>query len=350
MQVATKLILMSRFETSPRRDNRENKPRTGLFQRVWSRSPETQQKQEKSAVKPKRKLTEILKHASTPRERELANQNREVKKETRGLLSQLREDVEPTKRHQINELRKMVTRNPDISKNQEAIRAYQELIKLTYPERFAREIKKVDGIYSSGTRKAYETDKKGLDTPRTAVLSALSSNTPKETPEARTQTMRKESEWFSNFLNFNNGGSDGIGGKINSLPKQYSSRGTTLCSQTARLNLNRLWISVPSGDADSVFGQYRGGGGGGGMLKFDSGGFNPPAGATVADIMLDTPQLPSYSRDYGHRFAAYKEGGTWYALDPYYGGTTSPIPLNSFLSRFRGRQGYSVRGAAFYAA
>jgi len=68
----------------------------------------------------------------------------EVKKESRGLLARLREDVEPSKRQQINELRKTVTKNPDISRDREAVKAYQELIKLTDPQRFAREIKKVD--------------------------------------------------------------------------------------------------------------------------------------------------------------------------------------------------------------
>lgn len=337
---------MPRFETPTRRDTGEKK-KPNLFQRLWKNKwPEAQQTAEKP--KPIRKLKEILKHASTPKERELVQEDSAVKKETRGLLEGLRNIVEPEKRKHINELRKTVVANPDLSKNKEAVRAYQELIKLTDPERFAREIKKVDGIYGPDTQKAYEVDKKTLDEPRPAILTALSSNTPKETPEARTRTMRRGGGWFSNFLKFNNGGSGGIAGKINSLPKQYSSRGTTLCSQTARLNLNRLGLSVPSGDADSVFGQYRGGGSGRGMLKFDAGGFNPPAGATVADIMLDTPKLPSYGRDYGHRFAAYKQGGRWYALDPYYGGTTSPIPLDSFLSRFQWRQGYSVRGAAFY--
>lgn len=81
--------------------------------------------------------------------------------------------------------------NPDISKNKEAVRAYQELIKITDPERFAREIGEVDGIYGPKTRKAYEVDKKTLDEPRPAILTALSSNTPKETPEARTRTMRR---------------------------------------------------------------------------------------------------------------------------------------------------------------
>lgn len=336
---------MQRFETSARQDTGEKK-KPNLFHRLWNKGMERNAQREQE--KPVRKLSEIFKKASTPREKEVVQQNGEVKKETRGLLDGLRNIVEPEKRKQIKNLRETVVANPDISKDKEAVRAYQELIKITDPERFAREIGEVDGIYGPKTRKAYEVDKQTLDKPRPAILSALSSNTPKETPEARTRTMRKGGAWFSNFLKFNNGGSGGIGGKINSLPKQYSSRGTTLCSQTARLNLNRLGLSVPSGDADSVFGQYRGGGGGGGMLKFDSGGFDPPAGATVADIMLDTPKLPWYSRDYGHRFAAYKDGGKWYAIDPYYGGTTSPIPLNSFLSRFQWRQGYSVRGTAFY--
>lgn len=80
--------------------------------------------------------------------------------------------------------------NPDISKDKEAVRAYQQLIKLTDPERFAREIKKVDGIYGPDTQKAYEVDKKTFDEPRPAILTALSSNTPKETPQIRAQKMR----------------------------------------------------------------------------------------------------------------------------------------------------------------
>jgi hypothetical protein len=84
-----------------------------------------------------------------------------------------------------------VTKNPDISRDREAVRAYQELIKLTDPERFAREIGTVDGVYGDKTRKAYEVDKKTIDEPRPAILTALSSNTPKETPEVRTQRTRK---------------------------------------------------------------------------------------------------------------------------------------------------------------
>lgn len=60
--------------------------------------------------------------------------------------------------------------------------------------------------------------------------------------------------------------------------------------------------------------------------------------------MLDTPQLPSYSRDYGHRAAAYKENGVWYVLDPYMSGAgTQPVPLGSYLDRFENRPGYGIR-------
>ena len=95
------------------------------------------------------------------------------------------------KRQHIRELQKTVTQNPDISQDKAAIRAYQELIKVTDPERFAREIGEVDGVYGPKTRMAYEVDKKAVDNPRSSILTALSSNTPKETPEARTQKVRK---------------------------------------------------------------------------------------------------------------------------------------------------------------
>ncbi len=74
------------------------------------------------------------------------------------------------------------------------------------------------------------------------------------------------------------------------------------------------------------------------MMDFVPGKFDAPAGATVADIMLDTPKSPKWSRDYGHRAMAYKQGNTWYALDPYYTGTLQSVPLNNYLSRFQGKQ------------
>lgn len=57
------------------------------------------------------------------------------------------------------------------------------------------------------------------------------------------------------------------GGDITSYPYARSDNGTTLCSMTARLNLeNKLGLDVPSGDADSVFRNYAGGGGGDNMV------------------------------------------------------------------------------------
>ncbi len=140
---------MPRFETSGHRNNTEKKPLGWLFQRLWNKKwPENQ--------------------------RDKPPANREIKKETRGLLSRLREDAEPEKRRQIKELRKTVLANPDISKDRAAIKAYQELIKITDPERFEREIGTADGIYGPKTQKAYETDNKSLVNPRRAILEAVS--------------------------------------------------------------------------------------------------------------------------------------------------------------------------------
>ena len=140
----------------------------------------------------------------------------EVKKETRGLLARLREDVEPSKRQQINELRKPVTKNPDMSRDREAVKAYQELIKLTDPERFQREIGTADGIYGPRTRKAYEADKKTIDSPRPAILDALSSNTPKE------DTTKKPKIFNISFSGADNIKSGVVGGGRYTSIKAYS--------------------------------------------------------------------------------------------------------------------------------
>jgi hypothetical protein len=337
---------MPRFETSPRRDNSENKPRTGLFQRLW-KSPETRERQEKPAVKPRRKLTEILKHASTPREEKLVQEDNTVKKETRGLLSRLREDIEPSKRQQINELRKTVTKNPDISKNIEAVRAYQELIKLTDPERFAREIGTADGVYGPRTRKAYEADKQTLDSPRPAILDALSSNTPKETPEARTERTHG-SGWLRNLFNVDN--NDGKGtlwlGKFQSLPAEIV-RGEngrvimTYCSRTARQNLARSGVSnVPQpNSAIDTLSYYRSWNYN--IAGLSTGWFNAPPGAKVADVVMST------GREHGHRSMAREIWKDWLVFDPYMDGSTRWIPLNKYKALLRAR-GWNIEGAAFY--
>lgn len=151
---------------------------------------------EKQGPKPIKKLKEIFKHANTPRERELVQEDGEVKKETRGLLEGLRNIIEPEKRKQIKSLRETVVANPDISKDREAVRAYQELIKITDPERFTREIGEVDGIYGPKTRKAYEVDKQTLDEPRRAILEAVS-------PTPKIPVERKPNI-FNNLFRFKN--------------------------------------------------------------------------------------------------------------------------------------------------
>ncbi len=340
---------MPRFETPTRRDNAENKPRTGLFQRLWKNTwGETREKQEKPTVKPFKKLGEILKHASTPREKELVQADNEVKKESRGLLARLREDVEPSKRQQINELRKTVTKNPDISRDREAVKAYQELIKLTDPQRFAREIKKVDWIYGSDTQKAYEADKKTLDSPRPAILEALSSNTPKETPQARTERTRG-SGWLRNLFSANNIGGKGSlwAGRFQSLPAEIVRDGDgrvvmTYCSRTARQNLARMGLSnVPQpNSAIDTLSYYRSWGYN--IAGLSTNWFNPSPGAKVADMVMST------GREHGHRAVARELWrNNWEVYDPYMTGSTAWIPINKYRALVKAR-GWNIEGAAFY--
>jgi hypothetical protein len=338
---------MPRFETSSQRDTGEkNKP--NLFQRLWKNTwPEAQKSVEREGLKPIKKLKEIFKHASTPREKELVQEDGEVQKETRGLLSRLRENVEPSKRKQIKELRETVVANPDISKDKEAVRAYQELIKITDPERFAREIGKVDGIYGPKTKKAYEVDKQTLDEPRPAILTALSSNTPKETPQARIERTNG-SGWLKNLFNFHNiGGGGALGaGKYQSIKPiiDYDSDGSvrmTMCSKTARYNMKQWGLDdVPQPmSAIDAFGMYKRWGYN--ISGLSTGWFNAPAWAKVADIVMST------GRAHGHRSMAYRQWKTWYVNDPFVGKWTNSIPLKQYEQDLRKRW-WKIEGTAFY--
>lgn len=336
---------MPRFETPSRRDTGEKK-KPNLFQRLWKNKwPEAQQATEKP--KPIRKLKEILKHASTPKERELAQKDNELKKETRGLLDGLRNIVEPERRRQIRELRETVIATPDIRKNKEAVRAYQELIKVTDPERFAREIGEVDGIYGPKTRKAYEADKETLDNPRPAILSALSSNTPKETPEARNERT-KWSGWLRNLFNANNidGKRDFWVGNFQSLPAEIVRDGKgrvvmTYCSRTARKNLARLglWNVPQPNSAIDTLSYYKSWNYN--ITGLSTGWFNPPPEAEVADIVMST------GGRHGHRSMAREGRKDWLVYDPYMNGSTSWIPLNQYKAMLKAR-GWNIEGAAFY--
>lgn len=66
--------------------------------------------------------------------------------------------VEKPNRTRVRELQNIL-KGGNIEKDRTKIAAYQELIQIVDPERFEREIQKVDGVMGSDTRKAYERDK-----------------------------------------------------------------------------------------------------------------------------------------------------------------------------------------------
>ena len=140
-----------------------------------------------------------------------------------------------------------------------------------------------------------------------------------------------------------------IPGGMQSLPYEVNPRTeVTLCSKTARLNLARLGLtSINQGSsAKASFEQY----------PSNRIGDFPPRGendAKVADLYLDAS---SKNAHYGHRAAAFNEGGQWYVLDPYYGdnilGASSrnnPIPAEQYISYMRDKQWRRIWGAAFFS-
>lgn len=295
-----------------------------------------------------KRFWKFIRGGDTPKEKEVSSAYEKTKSESRNALRSLSEDTEKTKRSRIDALRKVVVSVSDIAQSREATRAYQELILLTNPARFYAEIRKIDGVCGPKTRAAYDVDKQVLSEPRKNFWQRLFLRTPKpEEPEKKKPETPKEqkksptprlSEWTVG------------GGSIKSSPYEKSSNGVTLCSGTGRKNLYKFVPSVPSGDADIVAKTYQNGARFPNMLGFTSGEFNPPEGANVVDLLLDTPKLPHYARDYGHRAVAYKEKWIWYALDPYYGRCgTQPIPLGQYLAGFN-RPGYAIRGAAYYTS
>lgn len=105
--------------------------------------------------------------------------------------------------------------------------------------------------------------------------------------------------------------------KVNTyIPSEYSSpverseSWTTLCSKTARLNLSRLWVEWDINRWTSAKESF-------GMYNWDISQFPPieDTWAVVADFYLDAS---AKNAEYGHRVAAFKDGGQWYILDPYY--------------------------------
>lgn len=114
-------------------------------------------------------------------------------------------------------------------------------------------------------------------------------------------------------------------GSARSLPMEFSSSWTTLCSQTARLNAARFWVSVPSGNAKDVERSYG--------SKLDT-SWNPPSW-NYADIFSGSTRYPQY----GHRAFAYKNAQwNWYVLDPYLriqSDRQAPIPWGTYMNFLR---------------
>ncbi len=115
-------------------------------------------------------------------------------------------------------------------------------------------------------------------------------------------------------------------GSARSLPMEFSSSGTTLCSQTARLNGARFWVQLPSWDAKAVEESY------GSKLNRS---WNPPASGNCADVFSGSTRYPQY----GHRAFAYKNAQwNWYVLDPYLriqSDRQAPIPWGTYMSFLR---------------
>jgi len=136
-----------------------------------------------------------------------------------------------------------------------------------------------------------------------------------------------------------------ISNNIVSNPVERSSKGTTLCSKTARLNLIDLWVNSPNrwGSAKSSFQQY----------NRDEISWFPPSDTTavVADLYLDASP---WNRQYWHRAACFKQDWEWFVLDPYYkipwyeNSRTSPIPADAYLNHMQNRLGRNIWWAAYF--
>lgn len=144
-----------------------------------------------------------------------------------------------------------------------------------------------------------------------------------------------------NLKNVYGGGS--IDGKeISSLPMKLSASGTTLCSQTARLNAAKYGLSLPSGDAEAVRQSY------GARLNTNSTSLFTPDKKFV-DLFSWSSKYPQY----WHRALAINTGKGWVVLDPYLriwwrARREDPIPLQTYMS-FLQSSGRWFKGWAAYS-
>lgn len=116
------------------------------------------------------------------------------------------------------------------------------------------------------------------------------------------------SEWFS--------------APIKSAPKYKSRNWITLCSKTARENLQNLWCKNVKqwNSAKDSFNRY-----GKTPEKFPP---NDP-NSSLIDLYMDAS---SKNRQYWHRAVWVKIEWKWFVLDPYYAKTREPMPANQYLT------------------
>jgi len=122
-------------------------------------------------------------------------------------------------------------------------------------------------------------------------------------------------------------------GKHRSEPAEKSASWVTLCSKTARLNLSKMWVEKPfqGASARASYQMYGKG--------WDTGFPQWAEWKKVADVYLDAS--PKNAK-YGHRVAAFEDGGSWFILDPYYkipgheSDRQGPIPAESYLNHMCG--------------
>jgi len=114
-----------------------------------------------------------------------------------------------------------------------------------------------------------------------------------------------------------------------SYPVERSESGTTLCSKTAWLNLQKLWVTGHPrlGSANKSMEAY------GSNISTTY----PPSGwqdALVWDFYLGWKWGSENFQKYGHRVAGFQKDGQWYILDPYYKinwvNTRQPIAIEDY--------------------
>ena len=135
---------------------------------------------------------------------------------------------------------------------------------------------------------------------------------------------------------------------IHSAPVERSASWTTLCSRTARRNLEMLGLTEihQGSSARDSFNMYP-------TERIAT--FPPAADSTakVADIYLDAS---SENAQYGHRAAAFKQWNQWFVLDPYYGDNivgeanrNNPIPAERYMDYMQHTQWRRFWWAAYFS-